>query len=222
MKKPNLLIFDVNETLLDLNPLKKAVNNALQNDLVFESWFPMLLQYSLVETITHQYHDFTEVGVATFKMLAGKMNLSFSEKEIREILGHIRKLPPHPEVIEALQKLQNQKFRMIALTNGKPTVAEEQLKFANIDTFFESVVSVDVVKKYKPHKETYEHVLQKSGVSAENAMLVAAHGWDIAGAKSSGLKAAFIKRKGKFLYPLAEKPELEAVDMLDLAQKLAD
>ncbi|MDT0650671.1 haloacid dehalogenase type II [Autumnicola edwardsiae] len=220
MEKPNLLIFDVNETLLDLNPLKNTVNEALQNDLAFELWFPMLLQYSLVETITHKYHDFTEVGVATFKMLTGKMNLSYSEEEIRKILSQIKELPPHPEVVDALQKLRNENFRMIALSNGKPSVLREQLKFANIDTYFVDIISVEVVKKYKPHREAYDHVLKKEKVPAERAMLVAAHGWDIAGAKSSGLKAAFIRRKGKSLYSLSEKPDLEAEDMLDLAEKL--
>ncbi|MDT0690823.1 haloacid dehalogenase type II [Salegentibacter sp. F188] len=220
IKKPELLIFDVNETLLDLNPLKESVNTAMQNNFAFDIWFPMLLQYSLVETVTHKYHDFSEIGVATFKMIAKKMNRSFSEEEIKEVLSPIKKLPPHPEVIEALHKLREQGFRMIALTNGKPSVAEEQLKMANIDTFFEEIISVEMVRKYKPHRETYEYVLQKAGVSGENAMLIAAHGWDIAGAKSSGLKAAFIRRKGKSLYPLAEKPDLEAEDLLDFVHQM--
>ena len=52
MLKPKLLIFDVNETLLDMEPLKHSINTALGNQYAFDIWFPQLLQYSLVETLT--------------------------------------------------------------------------------------------------------------------------------------------------------------------------
>ncbi len=79
MLKPQLLIFDVNETLLDLSPLKDSINSALENDLGFEVWFPQLLHYSLVETLTGNYRDFSEIAAAVFKMTAEKFNKNFSD-----------------------------------------------------------------------------------------------------------------------------------------------
>lgn len=217
---PKLLIFDVNETLLDMTPLKKSINSALKNDYGFDIWFPSLLQYSLVETCIGTYHDFSKIAAATFKMTAMKFELNFTEEEIQEILSPISNLKPHPEVLEALSLLKQNNFKMIALTNGKPEVAEEQLKHAEIDHFFEEVVSVDVVKKYKPHPDTYNYVLKKYGIVANDAMMIAAHGWDIAGAQQAGLQTAFISRPGKFKYPLAAKPTFEGSNILEVAKSL--
>ncbi|MDT0676562.1 haloacid dehalogenase type II [Autumnicola musiva] len=219
-KKPQLLIFDVNETLLDMNPLKESVNSAFQNENAFDVWFPMLLQYSLVETITGQYHDFSEIAAASLQMLAEKWGFSYTEKEMKKILEPVKKLPPYPDVPKGLEKLKKADVILVALTNGKPEVAEGQLIFANIDRFFELILSVEVVKKYKPHAATYNYVLEQTGTSAENSMMVAAHGWDIAGAKSAGLRTAFIERAGKSAYPLAEKPDLQVASVTTLAEKL--
>ncbi len=218
--KPKLLIFDVNETLLDMSPLKKSINKALKNDMAFELWFPSLLQYSLVETTIGSYHDFSKIAAATFSMTALKFELEFTEEEIKEILSPISKLKPHSEVVEALSLLQENKMKMIALTNGKPEVAQAQLKYAGIDHFFDEVISVEVVKKYKPHPDTYLHVLNKYSVEANKAMMIAAHGWDIAGAKMAGLQAAFINRPGKSHYPLAIEPEIAGSSLMEITNSL--
>ena len=117
-------------------------------------------------------------------------------------------------------ELKNAGFKMIAFSNGKPSVLKEQLKFAGLTTYFDQILSVDEVKKYKPHPETYKYALKQANSKAENSMMVAAHGWDIAGAQRAGLKTAFIKRPGKFIFPLAEKPTLSADSLLALAKEL--
>ncbi|MFD1095523.1 haloacid dehalogenase type II [Salegentibacter chungangensis] len=220
--KPELLIFDVNETLLDMSPLKDAVNRAFGNELAFEVWFPTLLQYSLVESITENYNDFSSIALATLEMTAEKFGAEVSESELKSVLSLVKELPPHPEVPAALKMLKDSGFRMIALTNGKPDVAEAQLKFAEIDMHFEETLSVEEAGKYKPHPGPYNYVLQKTGISREKAMMVAAHGWDITGAKRNGMQTAFIKRVGKSEYPLAGKADLLAASCLELAEMLID
>ncbi len=220
MINPELLIFDVNETLLDMSPLKSSINKSLKNDLAFDIWFPSLLQYSLVETCIGTYHDFSKIAAATFRMTASKFDLEFTDQEIKEILSPISKLKPHAEVVEALSLLKKNNIKMIALTNGKPDVAQSQLKYAGIDHFFKEVISVDVVKKYKPHPETYQYVLSKYSINANKAMMIAAHGWDIVGAQKIGLQTAFISRTGKFEYPLADKSTVTGPDLLSIAKSL--
>ena len=220
MLKPQLLIFDVNETLLDLSPLKESINSALENDLGFDVWFPQLLQYSLVETVTGNYNDFSAIAAAVFKITANKFNKNFSAEEVKEILSKITKLPPHADVVKGLQKLKQQGFIMVALTNGKPSIAKDQLEFAGLTSYFDEILSVEVVRKYKPAAETYNFVTHKFKVDNSKAMMVAAHGWDIAGAKRAGLKTAFISRPGKSLYPLADSPDLTISTILELAESL--
>lgn len=219
-KKSTLLIFDVNETLLDLLPLETKINESLGEKTAFQLWFRMLLHYSLVETTSQNYADFNEIGQATLKMLAQQLDKNLSDDAIKEILSTIKELPPHADVEEGLEQLTAQGFELAALTNGNLRTVKDQLFFAKIDKFFTGIYSVDAVQKYKPHPETYAHVLNVMNTEKENAMLVAAHGWDITGAQRAGLQTCFIERPEKFIYPLAEKPTYSIRKLTDLSQLL--
>ena len=206
--KPEIIIFDVNETLLNLFPLKEEINAALENEMGFEVWFPKLLHYSLVETTTENYANFTEIAAATFKMISGKFDKTFTNQEIKNILSEITKLPTHPDVQPGLEQLKNSGTKLIALSNGKPDVLKSQLEFAEIDSFFEGIHSIEEVKKYKPHPESYHYVLDKYKIEAKNALMVAAHPWDILGAKRANLKTCFVNRQEEGFYHLAKKPDI--------------
>ncbi|UJH92313.1 hypothetical protein LZ575_07215 [Antarcticibacterium sp. 1MA-6-2] len=43
-------------------------------------------------------------------------------------------------------------------------------------------MSIEDIGKYKPHQDTYNWASRKLGIKPEESMLIAAHGWDIAGA----------------------------------------
>ncbi|HEA30978.1 MAG TPA: haloacid dehalogenase type II [Leeuwenhoekiella sp.] len=221
-KKPTLLIFDVNETLLDLKPLEQKIIEALDEKMAFQLWFRMLLHYSLVETTSQHYADFNKIGQATLKMIAQQLGKNLSDDRITQILSTIKELPAHPDVEEGLTQLSKQGFEFAALTNGSLRTVKDQLHFAKIDHFFKGIYSVDAVQKYKPHSETYAHVLNVMNTEKENAMLVAAHSWDVTGAQRAGLQTCFVERPGKFSYPLAEKSTYSVKKLTDLSDLLAN
>ena len=213
------IIFDVNETLLDLSPLKNSINSEL-GDGAAEVWFAQLLHYSLVESITDTYHDFSEIAEAVLQMNAKKADLDLTDSEVQEILSPISKLKAYPDVENGLNDLKEAGFKMIAFSNGKPSVLADQLNYAGLTAYFDQILSVEEVRKYKPHPDTYKYALKKSNSKAERSLMVAAHGWDIVGAQRAGLKTAFIKRPGKFIFPLGEKPTFEVNSILELSRKL--
>ncbi len=218
--KPKLLIFDVNETLLNMEPLKSKVNYALKSDSAFAIWFPTLLHYSLVETVLQRYRGFSEIAVATFKMVSQQFHIPLSNSEIKKILSTLKELPPHPDVREALALLKSAHFKMVALTNGDLKVAEAQLKYAGIHPYFDVVLSVESMGCYKPHPAAYKHALITMHIQAHEAMMIAAHGWDVMGAREAGLQSCFIQRNGQFPYPLADKGELSCKDILEASHIL--
>jgi len=217
--KIKALIFDVNETLLDTQKLKEKINLQLDNPLGFQVWFSKLLHYSLVENATDNHHDFSEVAFATLKMTANYFGKKLPENHIKSTLHLISKLPAYPEVMSAL-KVFKEDYRLIALTNGNQYTAEAQLKYAKISEYFDRIYSVDVVGKFKPHQSTYNKVLCDFKLEEGEAMMVAAHGWDIAGAQNAGLKTAFIAREGKNLYPLTGTSDYVAKDLKELSEML--
>lgn len=224
LPKPKVIIFDVNETLLDLAPLKKSVGKALrgQDDLL-PLWFSTMLHYSLVETLSNEYHSFEEIGIAALMMVAEAKNIPLENEDAEKaIVTALRSLPPHADVIAGLKGLKQDGYQIVSLTNSSTIGVETQFKNAGLTELFQKRYSVESVKKFKPHPDTYRMVLKDLGVEPKDALMVAAHAWDLAGAKSVGLQTAFIARPGKTLYPNVAKPDYMAKDLLELQTRLSN
>lgn len=218
--RPALLLFDVNETLLDMSAMQKAVNETFENELAFKLWFSQLLQYSLVENVTGKYHSFSEVGQAVMRMTVEALGKDVSEAKQKELVEMVKKTQPHPDVVPGLEKLREAGFRMATLSNSPSKSSVPHLEEVGLKNFFEATLSVDSVEKFKPEGSAYVYAADKLKVKLGDVMMVAAHGWDMAGALRAGARAAFIERAGKALYPLAPEPELTAPTLVGLAEKL--
>jgi len=222
--RPAVIFLDVNETLLDLEPLKKSVTEALGGrEGMVGLWFSMMLHHSLVDTLTGKYHDFSEIGVATLQMLAESNGIELSKEDAESaIIPVIRNLPPHPDVVEGLKSLKAQGFLLVSLTNSSNAGVKEQFKNAGLSEIVDRNLTVEDIHKFKPDLGVYRWALEQVDVEAGNAMMVAAHGWDIAGAKATGLQTVFVARPGKVPYPLAEKPDHVVKDIKELAELLGN
>ncbi len=220
IKNKPVLVFDVNETLLDMGPLKKAINALLNEEQGFRIWFGMLLHYSTVSNAIGHYYNFTEIATATLDMAATSLHKEVTEDQIKETLSIITTLQTYPDVIKGLHILKENGFRLITLTNSPKSALEKQLANSDLTDYFEQALSIDAIQKYKPAKETYLWAAVKLDVSPEDMMLIAAHAWDIAGASNAGLTTGFIAREGQSLYPLSNKPDFVATDILAMAEQL--
>lgn len=218
--RPKVLFFDVNETLLDLAPVKKPIGKALngREDLI-SLWFTTMLQYSLVMSAGGQYEGFGNIGAATLQMVAANNDIKISEVEARDIaINALRGLPAHPEVKNALKQLKEDGYKLVSFTNSSNDGVKKQFESAGLTDYFDERLSVENVGKFKPFRDTYDWAARKMDIKPNQAMLVAAHGWDVAGALWAGWRAAFIRRPGQQIFPLAPKTEISASDL----QKLAD
>ncbi|MCK0132397.1 haloacid dehalogenase type II [Flavobacteriaceae bacterium F08102] len=219
---PKILFFDVNETLLDLTLMKKSVGKALNNrEDLLPLWFTTMLQYSLVNTVSNQYQDFGLIGAAALRMVASNNGITLSETEAKEaIVGPILSLPAHPEVKEALSQLKKAGYTLVSFTNSSNKGVETQFNNARLTEYFDTRLSVEDIGKFKPHVDTYAWAARKMGVQANECLLVAAHGWDIAGALWGNWRAAFISRPGAQLYPFAPEPEIIGSTLTPITHEL--
>ncbi|MFC7339163.1 haloacid dehalogenase type II [Haloferula chungangensis] len=220
--RPKVIFFDVNETLLDLTQMRASVGKALDGkEELLPLWFSTMLHYSLVDTVTERYHGFADIGVAALMMVAKNNDIALTEEAAREaIVTPLRSLPPHPDVKEGLQSLKDQGFRLISFTNSSNKGVQTQFENAGLMEFFEERLSVEDQKVYKPALASYRWAMEKAGVKPEEAMMVAAHGWDIAGVKAAGMTGVFVARPGKSTYPLAIPADKEVADLVELAEWL--
>lgn len=220
--KPKVIFFDVNETLLDLGNVGKSVSKVLGGrDELVPYWFTTMLHYSLVETLTGEYHSFAEIGIASLEMIANQNNIALTHEQAKNaVLVPFRDLAPHKDVVEGLKKLRAMGYTMITLTNSSDAGIAAQLKNAKLAEYFDGSLTVQSLKTFKPDLKVYEWAQQQMNIKPEDAMLIAAHAWDIAGADKAGWKTGFIMRPGKALYPLANQPNLIGKDLIELANQL--
>lgn len=217
----SVLFFDVNETLLNLKELRESVARALNGSDDFVSlWFETMLHYSLVANASGEYHNFGDIGAAALLMVAENRNMKLSLTDAHKVLAPIRRLSPYPEVASALKDLRDKGYRLAALTNSSRDVMEAQLKHAGLDIYFEQLLSVEAIGLYKPAQHVYRWASRQMDVTPQDCLFVAAHAWDITGAMAAGMKAAFLKRSGQSIYPLAREPDFIEPDLEQLSLKL--
>ncbi|MBQ4832241.1 haloacid dehalogenase type II [Pseudoalteromonas sp. MMG010] len=221
-EKPKVLIFDVNETLLDLTSMRESVGKALggREDLL-PLWFSTMLHHSLVDTVSGSYHDFGQIGVAALSMVAKNNNIAITNEQAKTaIVTPLLSLPPHADVKAGLTQLKAMGYKLVSLTNSSNNGVKTQFENAGLMSFFDARYSIEDIKIYKPDLRAYEWVIKKLNIEPNQAMMVAAHGWDVAGAKEAGLQTTFIARPGKTLYPLAKKPDHIVKDLSELVALL--
>jgi 2-haloacid dehalogenase len=217
---PPVIVFDVNETLLDLRAMDPAFERAFGDTSVRQQWFQQLLSSAMVSIITDAYSDFGTLGRAALQMTAERRGMQLSEDDQQRILGTIRELPPHPEVRPALERLRDAGLRLATLTNSTLQVAEAQMQHAGLRDLFDQVLSADTAGRLKPHRAAYEMAAQQLRVELGDVRLVAAHAWDVAGALRAGCAAAFVARPGMVLDPLAPRPDVVGRDLAEVAEQL--
>jgi 2-haloacid dehalogenase len=218
MKK--LIVFDVNETLLNLSALDPEFNRVFGDPSRRGEWFAQVLQNSLVATITGKYDDFGKLAGGALDMTAQRYKIELLQDDRSAILSGIRTLPAHADVRAGLDRLKDAGFRLFTLTNSPPHVVEAQLQNSGLSEYFERSFSVEAVKRFKPDAEVYRMTARELGVATEQVRLVAAHDWDVAGALVAGCAAAFIARQGKVLNPLMPIPDIVGNDLIEVAEKI--
>ena len=215
-----ILVFDVNETLLDLRALEPKFVKVFGKPGGLEKWFDQVILYAMGLTLAESYQPFGEIAAAAFQMVAASEGVTVSAEDAKEIIVGIRSLPPHADVVESLTRLRAAGFRMVALTNSPMAVANAQLANAGLQSFFERVFSVDTVRRFKPAPEPYLMVARELGVEPPGLRMIAAHAWDVGGAMRAGYRAAFIARTGKALFPLFATPDIVGGNMLEAAETI--
>ena len=215
-----LIVFDVNETLLDLTTMEPTFERIFGDKGAMRFWFANLIIYSASLTVAGCYVPFTDIGSAVMKMLADIRGIKIQDADRKELFQKFSTMPPYPEVPAALQKLRAAGFRLFTLTDNLPEVQTSQLEHGGIVDLFERRFSADGVKHHKPSPQTYGYVARELGVEPSQLCLIACHTWDTLGAVAAGWQGALIKRPGNDVLGVGPQPQIVGADLNDVADQL--
>jgi 2-haloacid dehalogenase len=218
--KVKVVVFDVIETLFDIQPLEKKLKAAGLPSGSLKVWFPRVLRDAFALEIADEYKSFAEISSATLEALMREQTVEPERSTIDEIIKAFADLPAHSDVEPAFEKLREARTLIVPLTNGSARTTRKMFETARLANFVRRYISIDEVKHWKPAREVYLHAAKTLHVDPADIALVAAHDWDIHGAKRAGLITGFVARKGHTFSAAMQKPNVSGSSLEDVVQKL--
>ena len=213
------VIFDVNETVLDLGALDPLFLRWFGDPSARKQWFAQTLHFAMTLAATREFRSFGEVGAAALSAIAHRRGVSLPGEAAGQLREAMLRLPAHVDVAPALLTLRQTGLATAALSNNPLPVVQQQLQHAGLAPLFDETMSVDEAGAVKPAPEVYEFAVRRLALAPESIWMVAAHGWDIAGATRAGLRGAFVARPGQSPDPFAP-PEILADDLLGVTHAI--
>ena len=222
-QKPSVLIFDVNETLLDFEAMNPLFERVFGDKKVMREWLGHPFMYSMTITLSGLYADFWAIGAGCFEMVGTIHGIDVTPQDTKTLRQAMRTMPAHGDCEEGLQLLKDAGFRMVTLTNSPMTPGEKTpLQNAGLDRFFVKQYSIENCRAYKPAGSTYHFVAQDLEVAPADCCMVAAHVWDTIGGRAAGMAGGLITRLGNAVLPIPGLPQPNAIGatLPDLARDI--
>ena len=220
IKNIKLVIFDVNETMFSLANISYLFKNFGLPPNTSDLWFSNVLKEGFACSSYGSFSPFIDIGKNELKKLFLKFELKYKKTHFNFLHNELSKLNIHQDVGESIKIFHKHGLKIVTLTNGSKNNTLKLIKKNNLSKYISRCFSIDEIKLWKPNKKIYLHVCNEMGFSSSNAMMIAAHAWDISGAKNAGLKTAYITRYEKILGSIYPKPDIIAQDCLSITNRI--
>jgi 2-haloacid dehalogenase len=186
------------------------------NPSSFVTWWRRThFENSMIDALLHQQHTpYREIGHRSVSYVLDRCGIDYTMAEVCALVAHIETLRPFPEVPASLARLQT-RYRLVVLSNGDPDMLETARAHHRIP--FDRVISVAEANSFKPHVATYTKAAQLLGVDLDQVLFIANHAFDCIGAKSAGMRTAFIDRRQRPFGMTPHQPDIIVRTMTDLA-----
>jgi 2-haloacid dehalogenase len=178
-------------------------------------WRRTHFENSMIDALLHKKHtSYREIGHRSVAFVLERAGIPYTMDEVRSLVGEIEKLRCFPEVPEALRRLQA-KYKLVVLSNGDPDMLETAKKYHGVP--FGKVISVAEANSFKPDVATYTKAAELLGLQMNETLFVANHAFDCIGAKSAGMRTAFINRRRRPFGMTPHQPDVLVNTMTELA-----
>jgi len=187
---PAIILIDLDGTLVDTAPDIVAATNCMLADLHAPA-----LPFDLVSSFIGKGVTNLVGCVLNVSELDSQISVKAAEaiffKHYRVLNGSLGKV--YPGVIDGLQVLKKQGFRLACVTNKPFLLAQDLLRITGLADYFELLVAGDSLPQMKPAAEPLLHACARLNGSAEHALMVGDSAVDCAAAKAAGIPVVIVK-----------------------------
>ena len=223
-----VLVFDQYGTIVDMQKgLVEAATPFLKQKGwggkpgSFVTWWRRThFENSMIDALCDRGHTpYREIGQRAVAYVMDRCGINYTSDEVRALVAEIERLKPFPDVVAALAQLRSHGYKLAILSNGDRDMlaaAGPHIGFA-----FDHVISVEEAGYFKPHWKTYAKAEKIIGANRTAILFVANHAFDCIGAKSYGMRTAFVNRRKRPFGHTPHQPDLVVADFVELAAVLA-
>lgn len=218
------LAFDVYGTLTDTHGVMSKIETMLDIDAqaFSNTWREKQLEYSFRRGLMQNYENFAVCTRHALDYTCAYYKIELPEAQKQTLMDVYKVLPAFEDVQAALINLRSDNYRLFAFSNGSAEAVEMLLETAGIRNLFEGVVSVDDLKSFKPNPAVYSHFLRKTGATGDEAWLISSNSFDVLGAMSAGMRAAWVQRSPDAIFdPWGIEPSVTISTLGELQEKIA-
>lgn len=222
---PVTLAFDVYGTLIDtagvVAELETLVGDRAR--LLSDTWRNKQLEYSFRRGLMQNYRDFSVCTRQALDWSCATLGLELPAAAREALLDGYRRLPAFADVPPALAGLECAGHHLYAFSNGLAADVHALLEQAGIAAAFRDVVSTGEISSFKPNPGVYAHFLRRSGAGGASAWMISGNPFDVIGAVSAGLRAAWVRRSPAAVFdPWEIEPTATVASLTDLPALLED
>ena len=217
------LAFDVYGTLIDTSGIVSSLQVLIGDKAInfSQTWREKQLEYSFRRGLMQNYESFAVCTSNALDYTCAFYGCDLTKKQKINLLESYRSLPAFKDVEAGLKKLKANNYRLFAFSNGTVDAVNTLLVKARIRDYFHGIVSVDDLKSFKPNPAVYSHFLREAGVKGSNAWLISSNSFDVIGAISAGMHAAWVKRSKNVIFdPWGIEPTITVGNLGKLYEKI--
>ena len=196
MENEKIYVFDAYGTLFDVDHACKEMAIQLGDnwEKLSSIWRQKQLEYSWLYNSMNEYDSFWKITKDSLEYAMNSLSIN-SVKIKNKLLDLYFKIGAFEEVEEVLKKIKKNKIKTAILSNGSYDMLNSAVKNSKFDELISEIISVDECKKFKPHRDVYQLVIDKFNINKKNCIFFSSNCWDIHGASNFGFQTVWVNRK---------------------------
>lgn len=215
------VVFDAYGTLFDIVTINERLEHffGAKAAEIGPVWRRKQLEYTWLRTLMNRYKDFEGITRDALLYACEELMLTVDTKMMDDLMEHYQRLRTYTEVKDALYRLHHY-YELAILSNANQLLLDRAAVHNEIGPYLKAVFSVDQIGKFKPVPEVYQLPSVGLGLEKNALLFVSSNTWDVAGAKSAGLRVAWVKRNAGVMEQLEVAPDLIVRNLEELAEQL--
>lgn len=218
-----MIAFDVYGTLVDTAGIAVALGSSFgaRAQSASQLWREKQLEYTFRRALMGRYLDFDTLTAHALRNVAARLGVVLDAQAEHALLAAYLQLPAFPDVLPGLEMLKRTGRTLVALSNGTERSLTRLLESAGIAGYFESILSVEQVRTFKPAPAVYALLGAVTDRYPQQTWLISGNPFDVIGAKAQGLSAAWLRRDpGSVFDPWEFSPDIVAGTLPELCREL--